>query len=195
MTKLSKRAASLATGAVALAAPTVAMAAGGGEGEGHILTTAIFHAINLIALVGIAIYFARKPFQGFLADRKKQITADLEEARRLREEARALLEKYDAQLAGLEAEKESVLAEYREVGEAERDRIITAARKQADKIAADAEKTIETELARARTALEAEVVRLATELAEEALRKQLDARAQDKLVDNYLGDLERELQA
>lgn len=178
-----------------LLSPAAAFAGGGGDGASGLVTTAIFHLINLVALVGAVIYLARGQVRKALEDRKKQITSDLEEAKRLREEARALLEKYDHQLATLDSDRDAVLAEYRQIGEAERDRIIKEAQSQADKMAQDAERTIEGEVARARTALESEVVRLAAGMAERMIVEKMSAERDNKLIEHYLSDLEQELQA
>lgn len=178
-----------------LLSPVAAFAGGGGDGASALVTTAIFHLINLVALVGAVIYLARGQVRKALEDRKKQITSDLEEAKRLREEARALLEKYDHQLATLDNERDAILTEYRQIGEAERDRIIKEAQGQADKMAKDAERTIEGEVARARTALESEVVRLAAGMAERMIVEKMSAERDNKLIEHYLSDLEQELQA
>ncbi len=175
---------------VTMLVPAVAFAAG----DGGLVKTAIFHLINLVLLLGVAIYFVRAPLNRFLKDRKEQITADLEAAKKLHEEARAMLDKYGEQLSGLEAEKEQVLREYRELGESERDRIIEAAQNQADKITADAQRTVDNELTRAKVALEAEVMELATQMAEDMIKERMNANSQTKLIDGYLGELERQMQ-
>jgi F-type H+-transporting ATPase subunit b len=173
----------------AMTTPSVAFAAGGSVG-----TTSIFHAINLVALLALLIYFARKPMQKMLAERKAQVTSELEEARRLHEEARQMLANYESRLSGLEVEKAAILKEYKDLGQAEKERIVAEAKRQAEKITKDAEMTVQGEIQRARHALEAEVVQLATDLAEEKLRQRLDAGAQARLFDAYLADMEREIQ-
>lgn len=174
---------------MAMTTPSVALAGGGSIG-----TTSIFHAINLVALLALVIYFARKPMQTMLAERKAQVTSELEEARRLHEEAREMLASYESRLSGLETEKAAILQEYRELGQAEKERIVAEAKRQAEKLTKDAELTVQSEIQRARHALEAEVVQLATDLAEEKLRQKLDAGAQARLFDAYLADMEREIQ-
>jgi F-type H+-transporting ATPase subunit b len=101
------------------------------------------------------------------------------------------LERYDAQLRSLDAERSQVLAEYRQMGETERDRIVADAQRQAEKIRTDAEQTVQNEIRKAREALEAEVVQIAVGMAEERLKERLDAGAQARLLDAYLEDLSR----
>ena len=188
-----RAAAAMIAGAVVVA-PTVAMAAGGGD-EGHIIHMFIFHFINMALLIGAAIYFARKPFQKFLADRKTRVTAELEEARKLHEEARAMLDTYQAKLSGLADERDELIAEYRSLGEAERDRIIAEAEARARRIRDEAELTVTQEIASAKAALEAEVLTLASELAEKAMRKELTASQHTALVDGFLSDLDEQASA
>lgn len=185
-----RRALFAATTALVTTTPALAMAGGGGS----IGVTAAFHAVNLVVLVGAIIYFARGPVRNMLAERKKQVTADLEEAKRLREEAREMLSKYEAKLSGLDAECNKIVAEYEEMGKSERDRIIKDAKRQAEKIKADAELTIKNDIRNAREALESEMVQLAADLAEKQLRASLDDKAQANLFDGFLADIERQAQ-
>ncbi|MEL6179212.1 MAG: ATP synthase F0 subunit B [Myxococcota bacterium] len=188
--------AAVVAGAV-LILPTLAMAAGGegGDEAGHILHLFIFHFINMGLLVGAVIYFARKPFQKFLADRKTRVTAELEEARKLHEEARSMLDDYQSKLDGLENERQELLNEYRALGEAERDRIIAEAEARAERIREEAELTVAQEIASAKAALEAEVLTLASDLAEKAMRKELTTTQHKALVDGFLNDLEEQASA
>jgi F-type H+-transporting ATPase subunit b len=172
---------------VTLLTPSVAFAAGG---DSEIVKTAIFHLINLVALLAIVIYFVRKPMARFLQDRKSKVTSELEEARKLHEEAKALLEEYGTQIANLNEECASILREYKKMGVAEREKIIAAAKRQAEKIALDAESTMATEIARAKEELETEVLRLATEMAESAMKEMLNTSVQTKLIDDYINNLE-----
>ena len=167
--------------------PAVALASGD---DGAIITSTIFHAINLAILIGIIVYFGRKPVGAFLSARKAKVTHDLEEAARLRAEAQELLTRYQGQIASLDTEREALMADYRAMGESERDRIIAAANREADRIAKETENSMEREVTRAKAALEAEVIELAAQIAERALREKLDTRGHAKLVDSYVAGLE-----
>lgn len=158
----------------------------------ELISNTVFHFINLAVLIGILIAVGRKPLGAFLTSRKAKITHDLEEASRLREEAANLLAQYEDQISGLSTEREQLIADYRAMGEAERDRIIAAANREADRLAKETESAMEREITRARAALENEVVELAAQIAERTLREKLDARGQAKLVDSYVAGLESE---
>ena len=47
----------------------------------------VFQWVNFALLLGVIVYFARKPIQSFFADRRTQIANDLEESARLLEAA------------------------------------------------------------------------------------------------------------
>ncbi len=188
------RGVALALGAGLLVSwPALALAGEGGDGE--LIKTTIFHLINLVALLAGVIYVARGPLSSYLKARKARVMSDIEEARRLHEEARALVDRYEAQIAGLDAERAQILNEYKEIGKAERERIMAAAHKQAAKMTADAERTVALEIQRAKDVLQAEVVRLAAQMAEASIREKLDASRQSRLVDDYIKVLEGSIQA
>jgi len=184
--RMHKTICTLAAALVVFMVPAVALA-GGGDSE--IIQLTILHAINLALLFVILFIFVRKPLRAFLTDRKSKVTAELEEAARLREEAAALLAKYEEKFSGLDAERDQLLADYRQMGEAERERIIQGAHEEAARIGRDAEATMAQEVDRAKDALEAQIIQVAVEIAEQTLRKRLDAPTQARLVDGFLTGL------
>jgi F-type H+-transporting ATPase subunit b len=129
--------------------------------------------------------------QKTLEERTAAIEGGLEKATETQEEAKRTLEQYQAQLA--EARHEAsrlrqdaqeagaqILAELREQGEAERQRLVTVAHEQ-----------IEAERAQALQALRAEVGALAVELASRVVGESLDEEArQRRVVDRFLAELE-----
>jgi len=196
MRPLSSHKLLLATVSTLLVVLTPALAFASDEGsDASFLTTAAFQLANLLLLFGVGYYFGRRPFAKFLADRKENVTRELDEAHKLHEEAHNALAGYRGKLDALDTERDAILAEYRQMGEKERDRIIDEARTQADKIARDARLTIDSEVNRAKAALETEVVNLASSMAETALREKLDRNKQKALVDTYLVDLEQQFKA
>lgn len=180
--------AALAAATFATLVPSVALAAGGDFGA--FLEDAVFQAINMALLIGIAVYAGRKAFQQYLADRKTMLSRELEEAKRLHTEAKALVTDYKAKLDAFDEERSQLLEEYEALGKSERDQIVADAEAQAAKIREDAEATVAQEIAQAKATLEAEVLSLAAEMAEDIMRERLDAKRQDALVDDYLAQLE-----
>lgn len=191
---MKHRIAAITSALLVTALPSVAFAEGG-AGEPDFLTTAVFQALNLAILFGLGFYFGRQPFSNFLKERRERVTRELEEAKKLHEEARANLADYKRRLDALDGQRDKLLKEYQTMGEKERDRLIEEAQRQADKILRDAQSTVDGEIKRARASLEAEAVNLATAMAEQAIREKMNRDAQKHLVDAFLSDLEHQIEA
>lgn len=168
-------------------APALAAAAG----HGFPWSSWIVSILNLLVFIGIIYWFGGSAITAYYTNRRKALLADLEEAKRLREEAEARLEEYTARLEALEDERRELLDEYHEQGEREKKRIIEEAKKQVEKMRADAELTIEQEVKKAVATLEQQAVDLAVDLAEEMTRERLDRSQQSALVDDYVSDLDK----
>lgn len=52
-----------------------------------------WRVVNTAALVGLLIYFARKPLSSFFSERKTQISKDLKDAQEQREKGRSAFER------------------------------------------------------------------------------------------------------
>lgn len=172
--------------------PVVAMAAGGGHGdEGHHFPWGHFAAswVNFAIFLGILWKFALPPIQKYFAERRESLLENLNEAKRLREEAAARLAEYESKLDALDTERQALLDEYREQGEREKDRIIEDTTRQVEKLRVDAERVIEQEVKKAKAALEARAVEQAMKIAQEEAVKKLSSGGQNKLVTRYIEDL------
>ncbi len=151
-----------------------------------LIATAIF--------VGLAIYMgAAKAVAAALDKRGEMIAAELAEARRLREEASALLAAYESK---------------RKAAEAEAAAIVSAAREEAERLAREAEgklsdfvarrtKSAEEKIALAEVQAEAEVrgaaAEAATRAAEAILRSQVDGKTGDALFASGLEEVRAKL--
>jgi len=131
--------------------------------------------------------------QQILTERTDQIEGGLQRAEETQREAKQTLEQYQAQLAEArheasrlrqDAQEEGarILAELRERGEAERQRLVAAAHGQ-----------IDADRAQAIQALRTEMGALAVELASRVVGESLDEDArQRRVVDRFLAELESE---
>lgn len=164
--------------------------AAGGAGDGFPWLNWGFSVLNLIIFLFLVIKFGGPAIQDFFKNRREELINDLEEARRLREEAEARLEEYSAKLDALEDERKKLLDEYHEQGEREKKRIIEEAKEQVERMRRDAEITIAQETKKAIAELEAQAVDLAVDMAEDLAKEKLDSAKRDQLVDDYVGELE-----
>lgn len=179
----------LAALAVLLFAQPAFAAVGGGHGFPW--GAWIVSIINLLIFLGIIYKFAGGSISEFFKNRRATLVHDLDEARKLREEAEARLEEYTARLDSLEDERKQLLDEYHKQGEREKNRIIEEAKTQVEKMRADAEITIEQEVKKAIADLERQVVNLAVGMTEKMAQDKLDRGSQKALVDNYVSDLSK----
>ena len=170
----------------------VALAAGGGEAKTgwDAWSTNVYHLINLVILLSLLVKFAGPSVTSGLKGRAARVSKEIDEAAALHAEAKKMLATYNEKLAGFEAERVSLMDDYRKMGEAERDRIVEAAQAEAARLKAEARRVADNELARAKSKLEAEIVDRAVAQAEDAIRKQLTADDHRKLVADYFTQLE-----
>lgn len=178
-------------GAALLAAPAVAIAAGGGEhgGEGH-GGNALWHALNLILLVGVLVYVGRKPLQEFFSGRRREIETNLQRSAALLAESESRLGEWNRRMQRLDQEVEEIRQGARERAAAERDRILADAQVAAERVRRDAGAAIEQETRRARNELRQEATALALDLASDLLRQRMTAEDRARLVDEFIQKIE-----
>lgn len=123
------------------------------------------------------------------AKRSDEIKSALDEAARLRAQAKEKLVEYDRKLRAAETEIDVMIKEMRADAESEKARIIAAAEAQAAALKKDAEERIAAEIDRARVTLQREVTAAAGAIAEKVLREKTTAADQAKLVDAFLREV------
>jgi F-type H+-transporting ATPase subunit b len=173
----------------ALAIPALVLASGGAEHQvdsGVIIKDFVWRCLNFAVMVGLLVYFVRKPIRNGLQSRRAEIEKTLADAAAARDAAEAKALEYQEKLAKASGEIESIYAAIRREGELERDKILVSAREMAVKIEQEADAKAASAVARARTELRAEAARLAVELAEELLAKSVTTADQKRLIDEYM---------
>ena len=174
-----------------------ALAGGGGE-SGSFWDNwgfVISHAVNMAILLYALIRFVGPKVVEALQGRSASISREIEEAGQLHAQAKVLLEDCETKMAGLEAESENLLSEYRRLGEQERDRLIAEGSSEADRIRNEAEQVARSELSRARAKLEAEVVDRAIDMAGDAIEDELKDDDHHRLTTEYFANLETSLRS
>ncbi len=153
------------------------------------LREGIFKWINFLALFGLLGYLLRKPMAGFFAGRTQAIQKALEEGRRARQEAAGCLEEISQRLARIEWE----IAELKKIAageaDAERQRLLAAARIESERILALAEQEIRALAKSARAELKSYAATLAVELAVERILGRLTPERQAALLRDYAVNL------
>jgi F-type H+-transporting ATPase subunit b len=167
---------------VFVAAVAVAAEEGGAHPAGIPWWEIFKQAVNLSILVGILVYFIKKPLSTFLAERSAMLRKSIDDAAQARAEAVSRLAAIQEQTARLseeigrindraEAEADEEARRIREAASAEGERIRTQARFAADQ-----------EVKKAREELRRELGRLATRTAGEILAGGMTPEDQERLV-------------
>ena len=164
-------------------------------GHGHFLSFS--EALGLTELQGalvdfsllllILVYFGGRKIRAALAARRDQVASELEEAKRLKEEAEAKHALYQKRLVSLDAELDTIRAEMIKAGEAERDRLVAEAEKKAASMRRESEFLVEQRMKQLKEELSREAVAAAISAAEKVLREKTTAEDQARLSKAFLG--------
>jgi F-type H+-transporting ATPase subunit b len=149
-------------------------------------------AVAFLIFVGALMYLGahRKIISG-LDDRGTRIKAELDEARRLREEAASLLAEYQRRQREAEKEAQSIIAE----AEAEAERLAADAKAKMEDFVSQRTKMAETKIAQAEAQALADVRSAAADAAVAAAEKILSETAKGKVGDDLIAQGIRDLKA
>lgn len=171
-----------------MALPAVAADESHGSDEVDVM---IKTAINLALLIGVLVYFARKPILEYFADRRRTIEEDLNGAATELSDAEALFSKWQSRLIDLEGELEEIRSTSRQRAESERERILADAQVAAERIRDNASAAITQELRRARERLREEATQLAIEMAAQRLEREVTDADRSRLLDEFITRVEQ----
>lgn len=150
---------------------------------------AVWTVLTFGALLFVLARYAWKPLMGALDAREKSIQGDIDEAKRQRDEAEALLAEYREQLADGRRQAQALVAESREAAEQLRRELEEKAREESRAILANARREIERERDAAVDAVRREAVEVAMAAASRLVDERLDSERDRKLVMDYIDDL------
>jgi len=151
-------------------------------------------AVAFVIFVGILVYVGvPKMLLGALDDRARRVQAELDEARRLKEEAQKLLAEYKGKQRQADEEAVAII----EGAKAEAERIAAESKTKMEEFVARRTKTAETKIAQAEAQAIADVRAAAAEAAVTAAETILTASVKGKVADDLLtrgiGDVKTKL--
>lgn len=191
MSRATRRLALFALGfAVLVAVAEPALAASGQEGEaahGPNWKMLGFHFFNISILFLVIYKFGRAPLLGFLAQRSRDIRAQIEAGGDRLKSAETEMAEIRQRLADFDAESQRIIQAQVEQAELESQRAAERAQQAAERIREDTQSVAAQELTRARQELRAEASDLATDLAAKLLAGQLTDADDVRLVDDFVG--------
>ena len=145
---------------------------------------ATFWALIGLILFFVVIFYVKVPakINGSLDDRAETIRKELEDARKMREEAQALLSEYQRKRHEAEGEAEAIIAE----ANSEAERLTLETGQALDEMIARRTKSAEDKIAQAESQAIAEVRAKAADIAVAAAEEILAAKVKDKVADDIL---------
>ncbi len=127
--------------------------------------------------------------RGWMESRQKRIEDQLATAQKRQEESEALKAEFAGKLKDLENQTVEILQNTRQEANRAKEEIIQASRKEAELMLSEARQVLQSEREAATLALRRETGALAVSIAEKILKSSVDAKAQDKIVQDSLREL------
>ncbi len=153
---------------------------------GERLKDLFWRTANFLALVIILVKFLAKPIANGLSGRRKTIQDDLETLQGKRDEAERTYKEFEGRLSGMEAEMDTIVEKAVALAKNEKARILEEAEQSAEEIKRQAESAVQSAVADAKATLQDEVADQAAAMAEELIVKNLTAKDQVAITEQYL---------
>ena len=141
-------------------------------------------------LLGVLIYFARQPLSEYFSGERETVKSEIATSSELLAEAERKNAEWQRKLSSLDAELADIRESTRRRAEEERAQILAEAAESAERIQRDAATAIEQDVRKAKAELRAEVAQLASELAAERLRQNMGDGDRQRLVDEFISNIE-----
>jgi F-type H+-transporting ATPase subunit b len=164
-------------------------AAAAHEPKGMTITQQIARAINFAVLVGLLVYFVRRPLANYMVDRSQQIRHALVEAKATREQASIDLGRIEQRLAELPAELAALKARGADEVKAEQARIKATAAAERERLLEQTRREIDQRYRLAQRALVQETAEQAARIARRRLEQDITPADQTRLIDRYLSQV------
>ncbi|HBS60958.1 MAG TPA: ATP synthase F0 subunit B [Firmicutes bacterium] len=156
----------------------------------EINATLFAQIIHFLLLVVVLTWVAYKPITQALADRQTYISSTIDAAEKQQAEAAKMQEEYKALLVQARAEAQSIVDKATKLGEQTREDIIRETKEETAKMLKLAKSEIAREQEKALADLRNEVAALSVLAAGKIIGEKLDAQAHEKLVQNFIGQLD-----
>lgn len=150
------------------------------------------HAVNLIILLGVLVYFLKTPVKNFLVERRGTIGHEIDVAQKAIGEAKSKYEEYAKKLQAIETEINSLKNSLHMQGEAERNEILKQAEVVSQNVRKEAKEIIALQVERARREIQTEVVNLALGNAEDVIRRNLGDSDKERFVREFTKNIEEQ---
>lgn len=155
----------------------------------QLLADSTLTIIAVFVLFAVMSYFLFNPARKMLTDRQAKIKGELDDAKANMEEANRLREEYEAKLAEINKEAESILSEARKKALASENRIVAEAKEEAARIMERARMEAELEKKKVSDEVKTEIISVASLMAGKVVAASIDTTVQNQLIDETLKEM------
>jgi F-type H+-transporting ATPase subunit b len=170
--------------------PSLACASSGEGTGGRAVFDLIMRIVNFVILVGVIVYFTRKPVVNGIRNSIESVRKMLKDAEESRLVAEARMKEAEERLARVDSEMAELLESARKEGEVERERILAETAEAVEKIRKNAALTMDQEVKKSRETLKKDAAEAAVALAESIIREKVTPEDHRKFIADYLEKLE-----
>ena len=149
----------------------------------------IIQLISLIVLLFVFKRYGWGPTKKFIEKRKEILASQFDEAQRAKEESLELKRQYEEQISQANDEAHHIIESSKEQGKKEYEEIISDARKEASQKIARASEAIEQDVKNAQEKIKEDIIEIAISGAEQLIKKEIDAKAHQKLFDDFVSTI------
>lgn len=155
----------------------------------HIDPTLIASALSFLLLVWLLSKVAWNPLMKVMEERRNFIESSLARAQEEREQAEKIKVEYQEEMRKARQEAQAVIERAVKSGEERAAEVLAQAKEEAEKIKQSALADIERERIRAIADVRSQVADLSVAVAEKIIRKQLDVKGQEQLVEQFIEEV------
>jgi F-type H+-transporting ATPase subunit b len=168
--------------------PETVLAAEKGEKWGIWLS--LGSLFNMLLVVGVLIWFVRKPLSDFFSSRSESIREQLAEAQKARADAEARLAEVQSRMSRLDDELKEIASAAEKDAQEEYKRLLARAEQDAEKIVERSRQEIEGMTRTAQHALRLHAAELSVRLAEEKIQNEISGPDHERLFNRFVAKLE-----
>jgi F-type H+-transporting ATPase subunit b len=182
---------SILTSIIGIFIATAVFASEGGHGaeEYTFMADWLPRLVNFAIIVGLLVYFLRKPVRNMFKNRTAEIAKAMEESREARERALAALAEMERKAREMDAETRAMIADAQVRGEKDKQALIEEGRKIVRDIQEQVKIGADIEVQKAKADLAIEATRLAVDLAEGKIKDTITKQDHERIVKDYIASV------
>ncbi|MEK4566487.1 F0F1 ATP synthase subunit B [Alkalicoccobacillus gibsonii] len=153
----------------------------------------VVQLLGFVILLALLSKFALRPLLGIMEQREKLVNDQIDSAERNRKDAEELLNQQREELNKAKKEAQGIIENAKKLGEQQGLDIVKASKEEAQRMKDTAIAEIQNEKDQAVVALREQVASLSVLIAQKVIEKELDEKAQEQLIQDYLKQAGEEL--